>query len=355
MTEVHVVVPAGIDDPARPSGGNTYDRHVVDGLRDLGHLVHVHEVAGAWPHPDVVALAGVAAALAAVPTGVPVLVDGLVGCCCDSVLVREAARLRLVVLVHMPLGPTDAAAAAGERRVLSAAAAVVTPSEWARTQLVSTYALDAGSVHVARPGVDEAAPAPGSATGAELLCVAAVTPHKGHVDLAEALALVTDLPWRCVCAGSLTVDPGHAAHVRGRLEGAGLADRVRLTGPLAGAALDQAYAGADLLVLPSHTETYGMVVGEALARGIPVIATDVGGVPEALGSCDAPGGGRRLPGMLVPAGEPQQLAAALRSWLEDAELRARLKSVALERRRGLPRWSDTVTTVSRVLDRLRRP
>ncbi|MBC9821009.1 glycosyltransferase family 4 protein [Terrabacter sp. MAHUQ-38] len=346
MTDLHVIVPAGIHDPARPSGGNTYDRHLVAGLRDLGWQVHEHEVVGAWPHPVSAALAGLAAVLAEVPGGALVLVDGLVGCCADGVLVPEADRLRLVVLVHMPLGPTVPGAAAGERRVLSAASAVVTPSAWSRELLLDTCALDPEAVHVARPGVDARPVAPGSASGGELLCVAAVTPHKGHTDLADALTLVADLPWRCVCAGSLALDPARVADVRDRLSRAGLSERVGFPGPLAGVALDEAYAAADLLVLPSLTETYGMVVTEALARGIPVLATAVGGVPEAIGSEGGP------PGLLVPSGRPDLLADALRSWLGDDDLRSRLRRRAVERRLALTPWSGTAAEVSGVLERV---
>ena len=98
----------------------------------------------------------------------------------------------------------------------------------------------------------------------------------------------------------------------------GLDDRVRLTGPLTGAALDAAYAAADLLVVPSRAETYGMVVTEALARGIPVLASDAGGLPETLGR--DPGG--RVPGVLVQSGDAAALAAALRGWLIDSGRRA---------------------------------
>jgi len=356
VTDLHVVVPAGIHDPSRPSGGNTYDRRLVAGLNDLGWHVHEHEVVGAWPYPDSAALAGVGALLADVPPGALVLVDGLVACCADAVLGPEGDRLRLVVLVHMPLGPADPAAAAGERRVLSAASAVVTPSRWTRDLLLDTYALDPRVVHVARPGVDARPVAPGTAHGGELLCVAAVTSHKGHTDLADALTLVADLPWRCVCAGSLALDAARVADVRDRLTGAGLAERVSFPGPLTGVALDQAYAAADLLVLPSLAETYGMVVTEALARGIPVLATSVGGLPEALGSAvdrsDGDGSDVGLPGLLVPPGRPDRLAAALRSWLGHDDLRARLRQRALERRRTLTPWSRTAAEVSGVLERV---
>jgi glycosyltransferase involved in cell wall biosynthesis len=344
VTDVHVIVPDGIDDPGRPSGGNTYDRRLLDGLRALGWGVHEHPVAGSWPRPDGGPLAALRAAVGDVPAGAVLLVDGLVASCADTGLVPEAERLHLVVLVHLPLGSSDAAAAEGERRVLEAASAVVTTSDWTRQLLLDTYALPPSVVHVAAPGVDAAPASPGTPSGGELLCVAAVTPGKGHADLIDALALVADLPWRCVCVGSLTVEPGFVADVGDRLARAGLADRVVLTGPLVGAALSEAYAAADLLVLPSLAETYGMVVTEALARGTPVVATSVGGVPEALGDTD---GGR--PGCLVAAGQPEQLAAALRSWLSDQVLRERLRDRAVARRETLMRWERTAELVAGVL------
>ena len=98
-------------------------------------------------------------------------------------------------------------------------------------------------------------------------------------------------------------------------------DRVRLTGPRTGDALDAAYAAADLLVLPSRAETYGMVVTEALARGIPVLAADAGGVPETLGH-DPDG---HVPGILVPAGDVSALKAALLRWMDEPLLRSGLR------------------------------
>jgi glycosyltransferase involved in cell wall biosynthesis len=100
-----------------------------------------------------------------------------------------------------------------------------------------------------------------------------------------------------------------------------------------------------VLVLPSHAETYGMVVTEALARGLPVITTAVGGLPEALGRTSD----GRQPGLLVPAGDSGALAAALRCWLGDAELRQGLRAAARERRSTLTGWDVTSSRVTRVL------
>jgi glycosyltransferase involved in cell wall biosynthesis len=330
-SEVHFVLPEGIDDPARPSGGNTYDRRVCRGLTELGWTVHEHAVLGG------------AAALGHTVRGIPdravVLVDGLIASPAPEALVPHARRLRQVVLMHMPLGHAD------EREVLMAATAVVTTSEWSRRRLGELYALPADRVLVAAPGVDAAGLARGSAAGDALLCVGAVTPAKGHDVLLDALATVADLSWRCACVGSLDRAPAFADRVRRRAWEAELRDRVGFSGPRTGPGLDRAYADADLLVLPSHAETYGMVVTEALARGLPVLATEVGGVTEALGR----GNGGSRPGLLVPPGDPAALGAALRAWLGDAELRGRLRRAARERRASLRPWAATASDVARVL------
>ena len=189
--------------------------------------------------------------------------------------------------------------------------------------------------------------APGTAAGDALLCVAAVTPDKGHDVLLDALASARDLAWRCDCVGGLDRDPAFADGVRRATQKKGLGDRVRFPGPRTGPELDRAYATADLLVLASHAETYGMVVAEALARGVPVIAADVGGVTEALGHGDD---GTR-PGLLVAPGDPAALGGAVRAWLGDAELRERLRRAARERRAALRRWPATTSVLAGVLAR----
>jgi glycosyltransferase involved in cell wall biosynthesis len=350
VTQVHVVVPEGIDDPARPSGGNAYDRRICRGLAAGGWAVHEHAVPGAWPRPGAAGHAALARAVRQIPDGAVVLLDGLIASAAPEALVRQARRLRQVVLVHMPLGHRPADGEVGmvrarERAVLAAAAAVVTTSAWARRRLGELYALPTDRVHVAEPGVDAAGLAPGTAAGDSLLCVAAVTPDKGHDVLLDALATATDLSWRCACVGSLDRDPAFADGVRRRARDGGLGDRVRFPGPRTGPELDRAYAAADLLVLASHAETYGMVVAEALAHGLPVIVAEVGGVTEALGH----GKDGTRPGLLVPPGDPAALGAALRAWLGDAELRARLRRAARDRRASLRGWQATSSVLAGVL------
>src|SRR5690606_541060 len=100
---LHLLVPAGFDDPARPSGGNAYDLGVRAELQRLGHEVTTLAAPGSWPRPDAGDLAALAAALDGVPDGGVVLADGLVACAAPDVVERVSRRLRVVVLVHLPL------------------------------------------------------------------------------------------------------------------------------------------------------------------------------------------------------------------------------------------------------------
>jgi glycosyltransferase involved in cell wall biosynthesis len=355
VTEVHFVVPDGIDDPSRPSGGNVYDSHLSRGLTSIGWSVTEHAVPGFWSRPDAASFASLDRALQQIPDDSVVLLDGLVASTAPDVLVPQADRLRLVALVHMPLGhrPPDEEAddvRAREGAVLSTAAAVVTTSAWSRRRLLELYGLGADRVHVAEPGANAADLATGSAGGEALLCVAAVTGDKGHDVLLDALATIKELSWQCVCVGSLDRDPELVEALRRRSLDRGLGDRVSFSGTRTGGELDRSYGAADVLVLPSRAETYGMVVTEALARGLPVVATDVGGVTEALGH----GADGIRPGLLVPPDDPAALGSALRAWLGDTELRERLRTAARQRRESLAGWAATTSVVAGVLARASR-
>ncbi|MHA6785021.1 glycosyltransferase family 4 protein [Pseudonocardia saturnea] len=330
----HLVVPGDVDDPTRPSGGNAYDRQVRRGLG-----AEQIAVDGTWPRPDTSARAALDRALAALPDGATVLLDGLVACGVPEIVERQAARLDLVVLVHLPLGDEVGAAdlAALERRALHAARAVVATSPWTARRLREIHDLD--HVSVAVPGAHPAPLARGTDGAARLLCVGSITPTKGQDLLVDALGAVHELPFSCDLVGPLSRDPEHVVAVRAAITRHGLDGRVRMTGPLVGPALAAAYAAADLLVLPSRVEAYGMVVTEALARGIPVLAADAGGVRDALDGA----------GTLVPPGDVAALAGALRRWWADPALRDGMRAAARVRRERLGGWEVTSRCLSEVL------
>jgi glycosyltransferase involved in cell wall biosynthesis len=221
---------------------------------------------------------------------------------------------------------------------------VVVTSEWTRRQVLTRFPIPAHRVHVARPGADPVAAQARPVRG-HLICVGVLSRHKGQDLLVEALAGLADQDWNCVLAGSLDRDPDFVEYLRTRITRLGYDHRVRLSGVLTGAALSHAYTTADLLVAPSRAETYGMTVTEALAHGLPVIATAVGGLPEAFGSA-ADGTG---PGQLVPPDDPAALAAALRDWLGDEAHRRRLRAAVRQRQPTLHGWEQTTKEVADAL------
>ena len=341
-TSVHLVGPDVVDDPRHPSGGNVYDRELSTALRALGWPVQEHLVAGRWDGAAV-DQGRLRRALAVIPDGAPVVIDGLLGLDCPEVLLAECRRLAILLLVHLPLGlatPDRPEVRDREREALGAAATVIATSAWAREWLLDSYPLPRDRVHIARPGAIPTPLSRGSA-GGELLCVGAVVRAKGQGVLLDALAELRELDWTCRIVGPVDRDVAYADRIRAQLRRTGLDDRIELTGPVGRDEMRAAYDGADLLVAPTLMETYGMAVTEALAAGLPVIASDVGGVSEALGT-DWEG---VLPGILVPPGESLALAEALRKWLLDDRLRRRLRGAARARRDSIPDWSGTARQV----------
>ena len=349
MERVHVIVPEGFDDPGQPTGGNIYDRRVCAGLAEAGWDVLVTTVAAAWPVPGAGAAADLARIVSAIPDGATVLIDGLIASPAAAQLLPHTGRIRMTVLLHMPLATVlhphhDASAQRSERVVLRAATGVVVTSEWTRQQVLTRYAIPARQVHVARPGVDRTA-APARPVPGRLVCVGVLSRHKGQDLLVEALADLAERDWHCVLAGPLDRDPDFVDQLQTRITRLRYGHRVRLTGVLTGAALNHAYTTADLLVAPSRSETYGMTVTEALAHGLPVLAADVGGLPEALGST---ADGTR-PGQLIPPGDPAALAAALGDWLGDERHRHRLRAAARQRQSTLRGWEETAQEIADAL------
>ena len=327
------VVPAGFDEHERVSGGNVYDLRVIAELRSLGEDVRIAEApSGANPFEGI-------------PDGALAVVDGLVAVRESAQFSAAAERLRLVALVHMlvtAFAHPDKDMVDGERRVLPRARHVVATSAWLRDEIASRRLAAPERISVSTPGSDAAPLAPGSAEGSSLLCVGVVASHKGQDTLIEALgSLDPDRQWTCTFAGSMVTEPGFAARVTAKAAGTGLTHRITWAGVLETEELHDTYTRTDVLVAPSRTESYGIAVGEALRRGIPVIASDVGGIREAAQPEEAV--------ILVRPDDPAALGEALRHWLEGSEMRRSMRNAA---RRAAPdrrSWSDTAHDVHAVL------
>jgi glycosyltransferase involved in cell wall biosynthesis len=332
------------------TGGSIYDRRMIEGLRQRGWAVDVHEVSESFPRPSADALDEAARALASIADGRTVIVDGLAFGAMPDVVRPHARRLKTVALVHLLLAaeigldPAEAREMeASERRALGLAKAVVVTGA-TTSAAVANSGIAPQKIIIVEPGTDLASIASGSTDKTlRLLCVATISPGKGHESLIRALAANRDLDWMLTCAGSLTRYPATVERVRQLLAAEGIADRVALLGEVEAASLEAHYLQADVFVLNSLQETYGMAVAEAVAHGLPVVGTRTGAIPRLLGDGA---------GLIVEPGNQGTLTDALRRALGDAGLRARLRDGARRARRRLEPWDAAVRRMAEVLERV---
>jgi glycosyltransferase involved in cell wall biosynthesis len=305
-------------DLSTPTGGYVYDRRIIAELPLIGWSVHVLDLGDGFPQPAAPTRAEARRRLAAVPRAQPIVIDGLA----FGVLAEEARALRLahplVALVHHPLAlesglTIDDAAAfqAGERAALACARHVIATSPATARLLREDYGVSAGRLSVAPPGTDRfvSAPRKGGDGAVSLLAVGAVVPRKGYDVLLAALATLKDRSWRLTIAGDRTRSPETSRRLDDDVARFGLGDVVTFAGAVAPERLAALYASADLFVLPSRFEGYGMALTEAIAHGVPVVATKTGAISDTV-----PAGA----GVLVPADDVEALAAALRRLLDSA-------------------------------------
>lgn len=345
MNALTFIVPGHLD---QPTGGYHYDARMIAELRAAGVSVAVVELEGRFPAVDERARAALDQALAALADGARVVIDGLALGGLPEVAERHAPRLDVTALVHLPLADdvdideaTMARFIASERRALAAVRDVIVTSPFMAERL-DAYGVAAHRIRIVEPGVEPAALAQGSGDELKLLCVATVSAIKGHDVLVEALATLKELPWRCDCVGSLDRAPDYSRRLEARIAELGLEERIRLLGPYPPAALAEFYHQADVCVLPSRFESYGMVVNEALAHGLPLVTTTAGALIYTVPDDAA---------IKVAPDDSAALGDALRLIVTNAYLRAHLTEGARIARRRLQDWRSAGLAFLRALRR----
>jgi glycosyltransferase involved in cell wall biosynthesis len=339
-------VPGSLD---QPTGGYAYDRRLIAALRGLGCEVEVIDLREGFPYPRADTRNGALALLRAMPEGRPIVIDGLALGVLPEVAKALAPTHPLIALVHHPLAlesgitaETAAAFAASERAALACVRHVVTTSPATRRALIADYAVAPEQVTVALPGIDAVTVSPRPRRDAvTLLAVGAVVPRKGYNILIDALATLADLDWRLVIAGDRTRDPATADAVAARIAASGLGARVSLRGAVGDDELARLHAEADVFVLASRHEGYGMAFAEAINHGLPVVGTRAGAIPETV-----PEG----TGILVEPDDVAALAAALRTMITDTQARESYAAAARAAAAHLPRWDATARIFLRVIE-----
>lgn len=340
MIEAFFAIPGEL---ATPTGGYAYDRKVLAHIGAFGVRLHHLPLPGGFPGPSDAELQKTAAVLQGLPENAVVLIDGLAYGAFTPALLAQI-RQNIIALVHHPLGletglspgeserllKLEGGALAGARRI------IVTSATTAAT-VRELFGVAQHLITVAPPGLEKK-PRPTQKTGTlRLVSAGAVVPRKGHDVLVEALAALAGLEWCCTIAGSLDRDAATAVTLRALIHRLGLDSRVELVGALSQDGLDALYQSGDIFVLASRYEGYGMVFAEAMAHGLPVVATTAGAIPETVPP---------QAGMLVRPDDAAGLATALQRMLMEPELRRAYGSAAWDYAQSLPGWEAAAMAIA---------
>jgi glycosyltransferase involved in cell wall biosynthesis len=338
-----------VGDTGRKTGGYLYNGRVISGLRNRGF--EIEEVVAGGASPDEQRTAAPRFGSTFDPARFDaIVVDAFARIAVAPHVDRWLSWRPVVALVHeLPSvagGGSWPGTVASERNYeesLLRADRLVAVSDHGRNVLLGR-GVSPGRIHVVPPGFDSIPVGVGSHVQrgggpVRALCVAQWIERKGIRTLVEAWTLRERKGAVLELIGETDADPDYAVQVTDAIETAPRGSIV-VSGCVDDAALGASYAAADLFVLPSRYEGYGIVYAEALARGLPIIACDAGPVPDLVG---------REAAVLVRPDDREALSAALGLLLGDPTLRVRMSAAASRRASRLPGWEHTVTGFEQVL------
>ena len=328
-------VPGDLD---APTGGYVYARRIMVEWQRLGIAYRHIPLDGSFPEPDELALRETAVLLAEAPR--PLLIDGLAYGAFPEMLAAQAGAS---VLLHHPLcdetGLSEERKARlfrSERTALARARHVIVTSPLTARDVRDRFQVPPERITVAEPGLDRAGKAPLDRDPPRLLAVGSVTPRKGYGFLIEALAGCVDLAWICTIQGEMERDRAEGARIAALIAQKGLGERIFMLPPAPD--MSRIYGEADVFVAPSLHEGYGMAVTEAMAHGLPIVATRAGALPQTAPVA-----------LFASPGDTKSLRVALRTILADAALRRRMGEESYAFARARPGWSTTARVVAEAL------
>lgn len=334
------------------TGGYIYDRQIIAGLRNCGIKVEHLPLSAEFPFPSTSVLEKTADLFSKLPDNSIVIADGLAFGAMADIAELEARRLRIIALCHHPLAletGLDKIRAdmlqRSEVRALAAAQAVIVTSSATRDLLVREFQVAEQKILLAPPGIsasgDSTIPFKTDVQIPTLLTLATLTRRKGHDVLLKALAQIRHLSWRARFVGSRELDADWADWLLEETRRLGLESRVEFVGTVADP--EEEFKRADLFVLPSRFEGYGMAFAEALAFGLPIVGAHSGAVPDVV---------KEDAGILVPPDDHSALARALERLLLDPELRQCMQKGAQKAALALPAWEQSVGKIAELIEAL---
>lgn len=353
------------------TGGTIYDAEVVAGLRSAGDKVSVISLPARGPR--------IAGAMRIAREVRAVAAEVVVG---DELCFRElavafrllrGAEVKRVLLVHHLTSwekeiaaPRRAWVGARERLAIGGSDRVITTSETTRARLLAEGVRK--TIDVVLPGADRLMrererepelvrePEPervrvrvrdgrydgGRERDVRVVFVGAVTARKKVVELVRAFAEGAHAKARLVLVGS-TRDENYAREVRRAVVWGGVVERVTFTGEVDERGVADALAEADVLVMPSSLEGYGIAATEAIRAGVPVIAARAQGLEEALAPC---------PAATVLVDDEAALGRALARFAGDVTMREAMQRAAREAADRMPTWAQCAASFRASLERI---
>ncbi len=340
-------------DLATPTGGYIYDAKIIAGLREAGISITTLSLGESFPYPTQKIHYKATKLLADTAINSTLIVDGLALGVLPEAAKFASERGRLIALVHHPLAletgmneDTAAKFKAGETLALSYAHEVIVTSPTTAKILADDYGVAQNRLHIALPGIEKISfetstfSQSSNTQTTQLLSVAAISQRKGFDVLIAALGTLKNLDWHLTIAGDLTRSPDVGAKLLQQVQDAGLGKRITFLGAMSPAKITFLYTQADIFVLASRYEGYGMAYAEALAHGLPIIGTTGGAIPDVV-PLDA--------GILVLPDEIAPLAKALHLLIQDKTARASFAAGAQKAAANLPHWDDAVNIFKKIV------
>jgi glycosyltransferase involved in cell wall biosynthesis len=331
-----------------PTGGYAYARKIIPHLKQRISLDILALPAG-FPNPSAADLEKTRARFSSSPAPHIVLADGLAyGALPESII--HAIRSPIVALVHHPLCLEEGLSAADKDRLhrsegaaLALARHIVVPSPPTAEAVARLFGIGENKITIAEPGVLRGARASGASRGAPLhiVSVGTLTPRKGFPILIEALRGLGDLSWRATFAGSLDLAPQTTSTVLEQISTFRLGDRITLAGALTESDVSALYSSGDIFALTSLYEGYGMAFAEAMAHGLPVVASGEGAVATTV---------PKRAGFVCPVRDAGAIEKALRILMTNDTLRLGMAEAAFEHGQTLPSWVRTADIIAAVLE-----
>lgn len=341
MTEAVFAIPG---DMHRRTGGFIYEAQVLKSLNQIGCATAHLQLPDSFPDPTEVDMRTAIAALQAVPPQQAIILDGFIAGGIDPASL-DTIPARKIAMIHHPLGletglPEARAAflLQNEAAALSKVDHVVVPSPHTAQVLVDQFAVPRAQITIAEPGFTQPVMTGKRSEPPVILSVGLLAERKGHDTLLDALAMITDLDWQARIIGKAH-DGEVAKSLSAQCDRLGLGARVAFLGELDETALNSQFGAAAIFALATRYEGYGMVFGEAMLRGLPIVSCHTGAVPDTVGEA----------GLLAPVDDATAFATALRQLLVDRPLYSKLAAASASQGARLPRWTDTARKMAQAV------